>query len=41
MIRGATLISRLTRALSEIPSYLRQLTYALTLQNTLRSVLRI
>ena len=41
MIRGATLISRLTRALSEVPSYPRQLTYAHTLQNTLRSVLRI
>ena len=32
--RGATLIHGLTRALSEIPAYLRQLTYAYTSQNT-------
>ena len=34
-IRGATLIHGMTRALSEIPTYPRQLTYAHTLQNTL------
>ena len=34
--RGATLIhGHLCRALSEIPSYPRQVTYAFTLQNTL------
>jgi len=32
--RGATLIHGLTRALGGIPSYSRQLTYALTSQNT-------
>ena len=41
MIRGATLIHGLTRALVGIPSYPRQLTYALTLQNTLRTPVRI
>ena len=35
LIRGATLIHGLTRALVRIPSYPRQLTYASTLQNTL------
>jgi len=34
-IRGATLIHDLTRALSEIPSYLRLVTLAQTSQNTL------
>lgn len=34
MTRGATLLHGLTRALSEIPTYLRQLTYALTSRNT-------
>ena len=33
--RGATLIHGITRALSRIPRYPRQLTYAHTLQNTL------
>lgn len=33
--RGATLIHGITRALSRIPTYPRQLTYAHTLQNTL------
>ncbi len=32
--RGATLIHGLTRALGGIPAYSRQLTYALTSQNT-------
>ena len=35
-IRGATLIHGKGRALSRIPTYPRQLTYALTLQNTQR-----
>ena len=33
--RGATLIHGIIRALSRIPTYPRQLTYAHTLQNTL------
>lgn len=33
-IRGATLFHGLTHALSEVPSYFRQLTYANTSQNT-------
>lgn len=36
--RGATLIHGITRALSRIPTYPRQLTYAHTLQNTLESL---
>ena len=36
--RGATLIHGITRALSRIPTYPRQLTYAHTLQNTLENI---
>ena len=34
VIRGATLIHGKSHALSKIPAYPRQLTYAITLQNT-------
>ena len=36
LIRGATLIHGMTRALGGIPTYPRQLTYALTSRNTLQ-----